>query len=536
MKIRIHVKDGQKAYDFDHAGPTLTVGRNPAGTIVLEEEAAESVVSWEHARIDLSPREATLTDLRSTNGTYRNGTPVNGTVPLWPNDAVRFGQTGPMVTVKVIDLTPASEPPPLPRPVRAATTVAKPAKVVAKPRVAKPVISETRGIALQAVQQVMAQNEQLRAQHAAQARHRRALAVMAAVALVLFLLLGGAMVRYTGYFHRKTEELAGGLSRTQEDVVGIGESVRKLAVDSADHFGKIEQEQVAQREKLERVEEAAKEVILKEAAKLRGGLAQLKKDFGASLDDLNNRLTEKDKPANPPLPVAADPVGVAGGAHQAAPRIEPGMPMDVIMRDGRNTYKGVLLGITDTMVKLQTNPNAGAKPTEFDIRKALAFQTRDGIFALDEATGKFEPAITYYRLNKSSKMFERSDNTQDAYLAEDAQVFGPVNSARAILAHGKGGEWVLGLPLTAARSPAALEAYHIKEIVTAKGVYTYEASGGDYSYKPYSQLAAEAQGKRDEFLKGLEAQDWKRRVESYERGTERLRALSGYFWRPWGWW
>ena len=85
----------------------MAVGRNPAGDVVLEKDGADSVVSWEHARIDLSAREATLTDLRSTNGTYRNGVPVTGTVPLWPNDTIRLGQTGPVLTVKSIDLMPA---------------------------------------------------------------------------------------------------------------------------------------------------------------------------------------------------------------------------------------------------------------------------------------------------------------------------------------------------------------------------------------------------------------------------------------------
>src|SRR5437588_1864226 len=117
MKIRIHVQDGAKSFDFEHSGPLISLGRNPAGDLVLEENAAESVVSWDHARIDLSPREATLTDLRSTNGSYRNGSPVTGTVPLWPEDTVRFGQTGPTLTVKVIDLSPAAPAPRVPRPV-----------------------------------------------------------------------------------------------------------------------------------------------------------------------------------------------------------------------------------------------------------------------------------------------------------------------------------------------------------------------------------------------------------------------------------
>src|SRR5262249_61841523 len=90
MKVRLHVQDGPQSFNFEHAGPSVTVGRNPAGTLVLEQDTPASVVSWEHARIDLSPREATLTDLPATNGTYRNDQPVLGTGPLWPGDTVRF--------------------------------------------------------------------------------------------------------------------------------------------------------------------------------------------------------------------------------------------------------------------------------------------------------------------------------------------------------------------------------------------------------------------------------------------------------------
>jgi hypothetical protein len=544
MKIRIRVQDGPKAYDFEHGGPAICLGRNPAGDVVFEEEAVESVVSWEHARIDLSPREATLTDLRSTNGTYRNGTPVSGTVPLWPNDAVRLGQTGPTLTVKAIDLAPpaaVSRPTP-PRP--AMIPVDVPVKAV-KPRaarVAAPVMSETRGIALQAVQDLMAQQEELRAQHAAQARHRRALMSVALVALLFFLLLGGGLLWYTDRLHflgRKTDQIATDLGKTQEDVAGLGENMRRLATDTADHFEKVEKEQEAQRavqdKMMVKIDAAAQQVIAQEA-RIRGGLDQLKKDLGASLDDLNRRLTvkpnEKPAAANVPPPLAGGGQGGGVAANKAGPRIEPGMKMDVIMRHG-TYYTGVLVGIEGTRVRLQTIPDPKAKPSEFDIKDVQAFQTRDGIFAYDEAAGRFETTITYYKFDKSSQVFQKSVDAQDAYLAEDAQVLGPVNAVKALLAVGRGGEWVLGLPIPASRSPGSMAAYQIKEIVTAKGLYSYDQSKGEYTYKAHSQLAAEAKAARDEYWKQVDEKQWSRRKEAYKLGTDRLRALSAYFWRRW---
>src|SRR5205814_8428950 len=101
MKLRLLVQADGRSFDFEHAGPTVTVGRNPAASLVLEQDAPESVVSWEHARIDMAPTGATVTDLNSTNGSFLNGRPLAGTAPLRPGDSLRSGQTGPVPTVVV---------------------------------------------------------------------------------------------------------------------------------------------------------------------------------------------------------------------------------------------------------------------------------------------------------------------------------------------------------------------------------------------------------------------------------------------------
>jgi hypothetical protein len=531
MKIRMHVQDGPRAFDFEHVGSSLAIGRNPAGELVLEQDAAESVVSWDHARIDLSPREATLTDLRSTNGTYRNGAPVSGTVPLWPNDAVRFGQTGPVLTIKMIDLTPAAvrdgvrfAPPPIP--------VAAPAVLTgAKRKLQKPVVSETRGIALQAVQDLMAQQEEQRAAHA---RHRRALTTVALVALLLFLLLGGGLLWHSG----KLDRLWARTGKIEDDLTDLGQQMRQQAESTADHFGRIEQEQAVKRDKdhkeLMAKVDAAEQVMAQEAAKLRIGVDQLKKDLGATLDDLNRRLTAKPND----MPAAADPRPAAprAAAARPAPRIEPGMKMDVVLKKKDVYYTGVLLGISGTEVTLQTNPNAGAKPSKFDIKDVQAFQTRDGMFALNEDTQMFEPALTYFRFNPSSKLFERSDDPDDATLAQDAQILGPVNAVKALLAVPRDGQWTIGLPLPASKAPGAIPAYHLKEIVTAKGVYTYDDARQDYTYKSHYQLATEAKEKRDEYWRQVDEKQYERRKEVYGLVTDRFRALAPYYWRRWWWW
>lgn len=551
MKIRLHVQDGTRAYDAEHAGPSVTLGRNPEGTLVLEQDAVESVVSWDHARINLSPREATLTDLKSTNGTYRNGAPVSGTVPLWPNDTIRFGQTGPVLTIRTIDLTPATAPATGGTKPRVAA-VATPVKPVSAPVVAAapavkrkpgaPVVSETRGIALQAVKDLMETQEELRDQQEVHARQRRALVTVTLVALFLFVLLGGGLLWHSG----RLDRLFTRTGKIEEDVAGLGDQMRQQAQESAVHFNKIEQEQVAQKaaqdELMKKVDAAAQQVIAAEAA-VRGGMENLKKELGASVDDLNRRLAGKpaDQPADAPAPPVPPPPGAPvpprAAAAKKGPRIEPGMKMDVILKDRSNFYTGVLLGITGTEVKLQTLEWAGAKPTVVDLKKVGAFQTRDGVYALNEETGNFEPALTYYKLNKSSKEFERLDSTsREPSMAEDAKVLGPTQAVAAVWARGPSGEWCVGLPLPASKSPDSMPAYHLKEVITAKGLYTYDDKAGDYSFKSHGELAADAQAKRDEYWKQVDEKQWQRRKESYQLVTNRLRALAPYYWRRWWWW
>jgi hypothetical protein len=140
-------------------------------------------------------------------------------------------------------------------------------------------------------------------------------------------------------------------------------------------------------------------------------------------------------------------------------------------------------------------------------------------------------------LNKSSREFERLDSAaREPSMPEDAKVLGPTQAVAALWARGPGGEWCVGLPLPVSQSPDSVPAYHFKEVVTAKGVYTYDDKAGDYSFKAHLQLATEAKEKRDEYWRQVDEKQWQRRKESYELVTNRLRALAPYLWRPWRWW
>jgi len=67
--------------------PVVNIGRADYNDLVLGEES----VSASHAKLQRRDESWFLTDLESTNGTFVDGEPVRGEVPLLPGSTVRFG-------------------------------------------------------------------------------------------------------------------------------------------------------------------------------------------------------------------------------------------------------------------------------------------------------------------------------------------------------------------------------------------------------------------------------------------------------------
>jgi pSer/pThr/pTyr-binding forkhead associated (FHA) protein len=88
---------------FEHAGPTVRIGRDPEGELVLEGDASNNV-SRSHVRIDLGPDGAILRDMGSSNGTLVNDRPIKGPVSLAVNDRISLGYTGPKLSVIEVEL------------------------------------------------------------------------------------------------------------------------------------------------------------------------------------------------------------------------------------------------------------------------------------------------------------------------------------------------------------------------------------------------------------------------------------------------
>ncbi|HEX4591761.1 MAG TPA: hypothetical protein VH120_17625 [Gemmataceae bacterium] len=212
----------------------------------------------------------------------------------------------------------------------------------------------------------------------------------------------------------------------------------------------------------------------------------------------------------------------------AAPRLEPGMRVDVVMKNAGTYYTGTLVGIDATTVRLQTIPLPGARPSEFDLSKVQAFHTNAGVYAYDSGTGRMVPAMTYYRLDQSAGAFEKMSSRSDgAFLGVRARILGPTNSAWASFAVGPDGAWVVGLPATASDSPQTIPAGNLREVVTSGGVYTYDAQSKDYGYQSHAQIADAARATRDAAGQAYYQQEWDRTLQMRLLQSNGLQAMQG---------
>ncbi|HET6879502.1 MAG TPA: FHA domain-containing protein [Pirellulales bacterium] len=121
MKIRIRVRESpQKAFDWESADPSLTIGRADACQLVFRGEIAE-IVSAEHLQVELSSQGAIVKDLDSTNGTYLNGSRLTAPAILRVGDHLQIGLAGPRLEVLSLDLEDAASAVKNSRPTRVST-------------------------------------------------------------------------------------------------------------------------------------------------------------------------------------------------------------------------------------------------------------------------------------------------------------------------------------------------------------------------------------------------------------------------------
>jgi pSer/pThr/pTyr-binding forkhead associated (FHA) protein len=71
-------------------GGDITIGRDPASTIVIDDD---NFVSQRHAKVYEVDGQAMVEDLGSTNGSFHNGNRLVGARLLHPGDRIQFGYT-----------------------------------------------------------------------------------------------------------------------------------------------------------------------------------------------------------------------------------------------------------------------------------------------------------------------------------------------------------------------------------------------------------------------------------------------------------
>jgi S1-C subfamily serine protease len=99
MKLRLQVRQSaNKAFTWEHTAPMARVGRDPECELSLQGEGSQSV-SWNHARLELTPDGAYVTDLGSSNGTFINGKRTEGRARFQVGDYIELGHTGPKLQV-----------------------------------------------------------------------------------------------------------------------------------------------------------------------------------------------------------------------------------------------------------------------------------------------------------------------------------------------------------------------------------------------------------------------------------------------------
>src|SRR5438876_6532142 len=116
--MRLHLEMTVAAGKFTpyvYEGPVVRIGRSPQADLIVNGPTADAV-SWEHAEIKLTAFGALLNDLQSTNGTFVNDRKISEQTLVKVGDVIQLGNTGPVLRVLELDLTPVKDrerrPPP----------------------------------------------------------------------------------------------------------------------------------------------------------------------------------------------------------------------------------------------------------------------------------------------------------------------------------------------------------------------------------------------------------------------------------------
>jgi gas vesicle protein len=496
MKIRLKVTPPKgKPFDFSHPGPIVRVGRDPSADLHLDGPYQDNV-SWDHARINLSDKAATLTDANSTNGTYLNDSPDRlKSCALKVGDEIRLGMTGPRLTVTDLSLAGAPRP---------ADFAAPPARrhSAARPAPARAALSPTRHLLL-----------------LSQESNRRNLLLAATALCLMLMLLGTGLYWFTrrGFDHtnQKVDALSSQQQRMQDVLKDLGDG---LEVTNRD---------------MKKANEDRARAIAGLSDRLNATADQMRDDLRRNANDLRDRIADLN--AVNQKAAAASNKPVSAEAMEEPLVFKDNMLLSVRKTNSGNTttdvdYKDATLAFaTKDALHLVSFENA-RKVIPFD--DIATIYVKNQMYEWDRRTGAFISGVAHFRLDRSTGHFTRLTGFDgDLELMERGHVNGEEN-LRCLVDHNADG-LVLSLPRR--KFPSLMyDAKVFGEIMTNQGVYTYSESQRDYDFQTRAQIARQLAEEKFERLKEYDRLKWERKVKGFELVTDRVKAYAQRRW--WYWW
>lgn len=511
MKLRLQVLPPSGVpFEFQHAGPMIRIGRDPASDLAFE--SSQDNVSWEHARVTLTDKAATLTDLGSTNGTFLNGANDRvKTCALKVGDDVRLGQTGPRLKVMALEL-------------------AKVATVLpAEPRRPKHAVTAQPAASISSTRKLLIHS---------QSRNRQMIAVLSAVFLLLLMLISTVIWLLnrqldvsTSKTHARIEEV----NQTVDTVKGRqDEADKKLDQIVADVRGvagrldDINKQQKAERDKDRQRIDQAVNLAVREAARMNENIqAELRRlqEQGKKLDA--NRMPVAD----------LDALNKARGGNvdpsEHSLKFKPGLVLSIRKKNSGNRrqfdYENMaLVHATPDAIYLQWFED---KPKEVKVEDIETIAVKNQIYNFDPRSKSFEPGVAHYRLDRASAQFVRQSNSEDDLsVYQRGTIVG--ESPTFCLIHRSAQGISIALPKNVYGS-TAFPAKSILEVVTNFGVFVWSEAERDYVFQTHQQYADKYNAERDKARKEQLEEEWKKRKEAYQLVTERLKAVRPYWWHWW---
>jgi len=105
--VLTEVRGEQKLAKREFKQTTIKIGRDPVRNNLAFERARWPMVSRLHAEIRNEGGRWYLTDTGSRHGTLLNGQPISAATEIQSGAIIQLGRNGPIISVELIDETPA---------------------------------------------------------------------------------------------------------------------------------------------------------------------------------------------------------------------------------------------------------------------------------------------------------------------------------------------------------------------------------------------------------------------------------------------